>query len=148
MSRPKASVDLLARDSILVTESSARGRLKAAFWLTLCVLSGWVLCFYPARLLNGSSGVWWMSLAAISCLLPGWVVVFLSGISSLRNEQAAMMVQTMIRLFTVASLALAVRELRPELGFMDFYSWLVLFYLLALGVEVMLFRRGSGSHQS
>lgn len=148
MNRPRASGVLLARDSILVTESSAGGRLKAAFWLTLFVLSGWVLCFYPARLLNGSSGVWWMSLAAISCLVPGWVVVFLSGLSALRNELSAMMVQTMVRLLTVASLAVVLRKFRPELGFRDFYGWLVLFYLLALSVEVVLFRRGLASQRS
>lgn len=131
-----------------MTESSARGKLKAAFWLTFIVLTGWVLCFFPARALRGSSGVWWMSLAAVSCLVPGWVVVFLSGLSALRNDLSAMMVQTVVRLFTVASLAVVLRKLRPELGFADFYGWLVFFYLLALGVEVVLFRRGLASQRS
>lgn len=89
-----------------------------------------------------------MSLAAVSCLVPGWIVVFLTGVSVLRNELSAMMVQTMVRLLTVASLAVVLRKLRPELGFADFYGWLVLFYLLALCVEVVLFRRGLVSPRS
>jgi hypothetical protein len=34
------------------------------------------------------------------------------------------------------------------LSFSDFYGWLVLFYLLALGVEVVLFKRDLASRRS
>ncbi len=54
-----------------------------------------------------------------------------------------MMVQTMVRLLTVASVALAVRSLRPELGMLDFFAWLILFYLLAMAVEVYLLRKNA-----
>ena len=84
-----------------------------------------------------------MTIAAICCLIPGWIVVFLSMVAIVRDELSAMLIQTMVRLFTVAGVALAVRKLRPELGFVDFFGWLVGFYLLALAVEVKLLKRQS-----
>lgn len=86
-----------------------------------------------------------MSLAAIAVLVPGWIVVFLSGIAILRNDLVASLVQTMIRLFMVAGTAVVVRMLRPELGIIDFFGWLIGFYLLALAVEVALVKRRSSS---
>ena len=86
-----------------------------------------------------------MSLAAIAVLVPGWIVVFLSGIAILRNDLAAALIQTMIRLFTVAGTAVIVRILRPELGIVDFFGWLIGFYLLALAVEVALLKRRPSS---
>ena len=82
-----------------------------------------------------------MSLAAIAVLVPGWIVVFLSGAAILRNHLAAMLVQTMIRLFSVAGTSVAVKKLRPDLGIVDFFGWLIAFYLLALAVEVTLLKR-------
>ena len=82
-----------------------------------------------------------MSLAAIAVLVPGWIVVFLSSAAILRNELSAMLVQTMIRLFSVAGAAMLVRVLRPQLGVVDFFGWLIAFYLLALVVEVTLLKR-------
>lgn len=82
-----------------------------------------------------------MTIAAICCLVPGWIVVFLSMVAIVRNQMIALMMQTMIRLFTLAILAIAVRKLRPELGFVDFFGWLIGFYLLTLGFEVTLQRR-------
>lgn len=82
-----------------------------------------------------------MTIAAICCLIPGWIVVFLSMVAIVRDELSAMLMQTMVRLFTVAGVALAVRKLRPELGFVDFFGWLVGFYLLALIAEVKLLKR-------
>lgn len=121
-------------------KSSRSGGLKSAFWLTFYLAVAWVLCFWPARALRGSAGVWWMSLAAIAVLVPGWIVVFLSGIAILRNDLAAALIQTMIRLFAVAGTAVIVRILRPELGIVDFFGWLIGFYLLALSIEVALLR--------
>jgi hypothetical protein len=117
--------------------------LVSAFWLTIVLAVGWCVCFFPARWLRGESGIWWMTIAAICCLIPGWIVVFLSMVAIVRDELSAMLIQTMVRLFTVAGVALAVRKFRPELGFVDFFGWLVGFYLLALFVEVKLLKRRS-----
>lgn len=124
-------------------DNSRGGGLKAALWLTFFIAVAWVLSFWPARSLRGTPGVWWMSIAAIAVLVPGWVVVFLSGYAIFRNDLFAALTQTMIRLLSVASTAVAVRMLRPELGIVDFFGWLIGFYLLALGIEVALVKKKS-----
>jgi len=126
-----------------VTGSSFKTGLLSAFWLTVAVAVGWVVCFFPARMLRGEPGVWWMTIAAICCLIPGWIVVFLSMVAIVRNEFTAMAIQMLVRLFTVATVALLVRKFRPELGFVDFFGWLVGFYLLALVTEVVVLRKNS-----
>lgn len=124
-----------------MTQNFRGAGIRSALWLTFFVALGWALCFWPARTLRGEAGVWWMSLAAIAVLVPGWIVVFLSSAAILRNELSAMLVQTMIRLFSVAGTAMAVKKLRPDLGIIDFFGWLIAFYLLALAVEVTLLKR-------
>ena len=123
-----------------MTGSSLKKSVVSAFWLTFVVAIGWVVCFWPASLLRGKSGVWWMTIAAICCLIPGWIVVFLSMVAIVRNEISVMMIQTMVRLFTAAAVAIAVRKLWPELGFVDFFGWLIAFYLLTLLFEVVLLK--------
>lgn len=124
-----------------MTQNSRGAGVRSALWLTFFVALGWAVCFWPARMLRGEAGVWWMSLAAIAVLVPGWIVVFLSGTAILRNHLAAMLVQTMIRLFSVAGTSVVVKKLRPDLGIVDFFGWLIAFYLLALAVEVTLLKR-------
>ena len=131
-----------------MTESSFKTGLVSAFWLTLAVAVGWLVCFLPARMLRGESGVWWMTIAAISCLIPGWIVVFLSMVAIVRKEFTAMAIQMLVRLLTVASVALLVRRFRPNIGFVDFFGWLVGFYLLALVTEVVVLRRNSIARKS
>jgi len=124
-----------------VTEQSKqRGVLRPALNLTLAIALGWVVCFWPARLLNGSAGVWWMSIAAFCCLIPGWIVVFLSSLAIFPNDLAAMLVQMTVRLVIVGGAAVVVKSLRPEFGPGDFTGWLIGFYLLALFFEVYLLR--------
>lgn len=91
--------------------------------------------------MNGQAGVFWMSIAAICCLVPGWIVVFLSGLAIFPNDLTVMVVQTMVRMFTIGGAAVILKKLKPEIGFADFYGWLVGFYLLAMAVEVWVLRR-------
>lgn len=81
-----------------------------------------------------------MTLAAFCCLVPGWIVVFLSRLAIFRNDLAAMLVQTLLRLGCVSGVALIVVILRPEIGIADFFGWLIGFYLLALAAETILNR--------
>jgi len=124
-----------------MTENTKVNVFRSAAILTVALLLGWVICFWPARLMDKQSGVFWMSVAATCCLIPGWIVVFLSGLAIFSNELTTMLVQTMVRMFTVGGVAIAVKKTKPEIGFADFYGWLVVFYLLALGVEVWMLRR-------
>ncbi|MDG1894840.1 MAG: hypothetical protein P8J37_08025 [Fuerstiella sp.] len=120
--------------------------LPSAILLTVVIAAVWAACFWPARALR-SDGVLWMSIAAICCLIPGWIVVFLSGLAIFSNELTVMLVQTMVRLMSVSVVAIVVKKTRPELGFAGFYGWLVGFYLLALLTEVWLMSRHRSSSQ-
>ena len=131
-----------------MTEAPKASGLKSVAWLTAVMGIGWVLCFWPARLLNGESGVWWMTLAAVCCLVPGWIVVFLSGLAIFPNDLAAMLVQTMLRGGIVGAVAVSVKLLRPDVGVTVFFGWLIGFYLLALATEVVLLRRKPVSAKS
>lgn len=95
-------------------------------------------------MLGGESGVWWMSIAAGACLGPGWFVVFVSGLTVLWSDLSVVLVHTMVRLMSVAVVAVVVRKTHPELGFLDFFGWLTGFYLLALVTEVWMFYRQRG----
>ena len=124
-----------------MTESSLKKGVASAFWLSLILAVGWTVCIFPARWLRGESGIWWMTIAVICCLIPGWFVVLLSTVAIVRDQLSAMLIHMMVRLFIVAGVALAIRKLRPELGMVDFYGWLIVFYMLALIVEVRLVKR-------
>jgi len=130
-----------------VTGQQKGSALPSAILLTVVIAAAWGVCFWPARALR-SDGVLWMSIAAICCLIPGWIVVFLSGLAIFSNELAVMLVQTMVRLMSVSVVAIVVKKTRPELGFAGFFGWLVGFYLLALLTEVWLMFRHRSSSQS
>jgi hypothetical protein len=91
-------------------------------------------------MLGGQSTVMWMSIAVVCCLIPGWLVVFFSRLPVLATDVAVMVFSMMIRLCSVASVAVIVRRVKPEVGIRDFFGWLIGFYLLALVVEVLLLR--------
>lgn len=123
--------------------------LQPAILLTVVITAGWALAFWPAREFGGESGVVWMTVAAITCLIPGWIVLALSFLSVLKDDLSAMLVQSMVRLGSVAVVAVVVRKQRPDLGLTEFFGWLVGFYLLALLTEVLLLRRAAeGNHHT
>lgn len=131
-----------------MSDQQAGSVLKPAMSLTAAIAAAWAICFWPARTLNPESGVFWMSIAAICCLVPGWIVVFLANLTVFPNDLSVMVVQTMVRLFSVAGAAVVVRKLWPELGVKDFFGWLIGFYLFALALEVWMLRQSSSSKQN
>ena len=114
--------------------------LQSVFRLTFVMSVGWVLCFWPARLLSPEYGVKWMSIAAICCLVPGWIVVLLERLAIFRGDKL-IFGQMVVRFLALLIATVAVKLLRPELGLVEFYGWLVLFYLLAMIYEVVLLSR-------
>ena len=100
---------------------------------------GWVVCFWPARMLSPEHGVKWMSIAAICCLVPGWIVVLLERLAIFRGDRL-IFGQMLVRFLAILVAALTVKWLRPDLGLVEFYGWLIVFYLLAMSYEVVLLR--------
>ncbi len=132
----------------MTDKQQQQGVLKPAIYLTFAIAMGWVVSFWPARALSGQDGVWWMSIAAICCLVPGWIVVFLATLDIFPNDLGAMLVQMSVRLAVVGGAFVVVKRRHPEFGPGDFAGWLVGFYLLALFVEVWLLRKQTSTQSS
>lgn len=124
------------------------GSWKAAVNLTIAVVAGWLVCFWPARMHGGGDGIFWMSVAAFCCLIPGWIVVLLSRLAIFPDDLWLMLAQTAVRLVSVVGAALVVRSFWPKLGVADFFGWLIGFYLLTLLLEVYLLRGGRSQGRS
>ena len=107
-----------------------------ALFLTVAIAAGWAICFWPAKAMNGEVGVKWLSIAAICCLIPGWLVVFLTTLSIFRNYIDKMLAQMTVRFTSVVAVVLLTKWLHPELGIAEFYGWVMGFYCLALIIEV------------
>ena len=120
--------------------SQNRSLLQLVLRLTIIMAVGWVLCFWPARTLRPDHGVKWMSIAAICCLGPGWIVVLLERLAIFRGDIKLMLGQMCVRFLAVMIACIVVKMQRPEFGLADFYGWLIVFYLLAMIYEVILLR--------
>lgn len=119
-----------------MTDGSQTNTFGSVRWLTLVLAIGWAVCFWPARLLQGSEGIYWMSMAAICCLVIGWIVAFLSRLAIFRGPLTVMLVQMMGRLLLILGVVVFVKFRHPELGIKEFFGWLILFYVLSLSTEV------------
>lgn len=108
--------------------------------LTAVTAALWALLAGPAWLLGGIDGIEGLSYAAGLCLVPGWVVFLLIALYGTAGTQAAMVALggTALRLVFVLVGVLAIRAVRPHLGFWDFIVWLLVFYMATLFVETLL----------
>jgi len=114
--------------------------LRSLARLTVVFLVGWAACFWPARIARPEDGVFWMSVAAACCLIPGWIAVFLERFPAFHGDVKLMLGQMTVRFLAVAITGVVVRFIRPEFGLAEFYGWLILFYILAMVFEVVLLR--------
>ena len=127
-------------ESQIKVTSKDRPILQTVFRLTMIMAVGWVLCFWPAKMLRPEHGVKWMSIAAICCLGPGWIVVLLERLAIFRGDIKLMLGQMGVRFLAIMGAALVVKWREPQFGLADFYGWLIVFYLLAMVYEVILLR--------
>lgn len=74
--------------------------------------------------------------ASLLCLIPGWMTVFVSDLLKHRESSAyIVLVGTGFRMVFVLAGMVAVKSLRPDLGFREFTVWLIVSYLVALALE-------------
>ena len=74
--------------------------------------------------------------ASLFCLIPGWMTVFVSDLLKHRESSAyIVLVGTGFRILFVLAGMVAVKSLRPDLGFREFTVWLIVSYLVALALE-------------
>jgi hypothetical protein len=108
--------------------------------LTAVAAALWLLLAYPAYLLAGFDGLQGLSIAAMLCLIPGWLALVLASRFSGAGVSAVAVVfsGTILRLLFVLVGTLVVNSVRPGLGFREFIVWLLAFYLAMLLSETLL----------
>ncbi len=113
--------------------------LRPSAWLSAAVVALWLVLAGPAWWLAGRSGIEGLSYSAVLCLVPGWLVFFLSSRYRVADTRVqVILIATTVRLLFVAAGTLVVLQVRPELRLREFLVWIIVFYLATLVAETAL----------
>lgn len=122
------------------TRSEFRILLSRCFWLAVVTLGLWAVLYWPARLLGGRDGIDGLTISALLCAVPGWLVF--AAASRFRNAGAQVpfivLGGSALRLLFVLIGVFVVQAVREDLSFREFTLWLLVFYLGTLATETML----------
>ena len=117
-------------------------------WLTATTALLWFILIVPGIYLGGITAIEGMTIAALLCLLPGWLVFCVlsryrvSQNSPGMNTQAlAVLLGTVVRMLFVVLGMIVVEDFRSHLAFWNFRIWLGVFYFVMLWVETMMLLR-------
>lgn len=109
---------------------------QAVFTLAMVVLG---LVQAGVVLLAGWRGLPEAVASVLVCLVPGWLVISAGGLLRLRDLSVLVVLLGMgLRMIFVLAGLIAVPAFFPGLSQQVFAGWLVLDYLIALGLEVWL----------
>jgi len=115
---------------------TAKGRCG---WLTAATAGLWLLLAGPAYFVAGTAGLEGLSIAALLCLIPGWIVLFLEAYVAGGNSPSLLILSgTVLRLLFVLVGTLVMQSVHQHLQFREFTAWLLVFYLATLLVETLL----------
>jgi len=120
--------------------SEARVTLRRCVWLAALAITLWGLLLFPAYRLGGGDGVEGLTLAALLCLVPGWLVFVFSTRFSTDNARLPFVVigGSVLRIVFVLMGMFAIRHVREDLQFHEFILWLLVFYMGMLAAETGL----------
>jgi hypothetical protein len=111
--------------------------------LLLTAAGLWLVAAGPAWLLAGARGIEGLTYAVLLCAVPGVVAVqFAAGRTGGQQALAGMLMGMGLRMAVVLVAALVLQNLRPDLGLVEFYVWLVLAYFVMLAVETRMLTSG------
>ena len=117
--------------------------IQRSLILTGFTVGFWLLLAAPAMWAAGSAGLEGLTIAAVICLVPGWLVfLFASGYGSPNSQAVAVLGGMLLRMVFVLVGTVVVYSMRPDLRLREFYVWLLVFYLATLAVETALILRG------
>lgn len=106
--------------------------------LSAVIVAGWVVTAAVASGISGAGGLARVTLAAVLCLTPGWLVFAFQGLYGTAAPLGTVIVGAVARMAAVLVGVLAVKAARPDLANLSFAVWLGLFYVLALATETKL----------
>ena len=96
----------------------------------------------------GLKGVEGVVVSGLLCLIPGWLTIFISNLVKQGSFAVYLVLVAMInRMIFVLVGVLAVKKLRPDLGFYEFTIWLLAAYMVALALETWLVMLPSASSE-
>jgi hypothetical protein len=102
-------------------------------------LACWLVTVFPARWLGDDSAVLFSATAALLCFVPAaatlaWGEWALKG--QPEQQLLAVLGGTGVRMAVVLAAGLALYFLHPEFHYLRFWIWVIVFYLVTLGLEV------------
>lgn len=106
--------------------------------LTAVMTTAWLIAAAFAWGVSGSGALATVTLAAVLCLTPGWLVFAFQGLYGTAAPLGTVLVGAVARMAAVLVGVLAVQAARPDLANLSFAVWLGLFYVLALATETKL----------
>ncbi|MFM7055970.1 MAG: hypothetical protein ACKO2P_03505 [Planctomycetota bacterium] len=121
---------------------------RFVFQFVLVLITGWLIAFWPAAFLNPVSGVFWLTVAAGVMFFSGISGIVLVSVLKQHNTLAEIFLHSGNRAFWVLVAAGIAKTSQPQLGFSDFYGWLIFFYLQLMVLEVLSLRRHTQSRGS
>lgn len=108
--------------------------------LFLVLLAGWLLAYWPAGILHKSSGVLWLTIAALLMFCSGIAGLAIVRVLQKENSLTESFLHSANRSLWVLIAVVFVRTLQPQIGFSKFYGWLIFFYLQLMVLEVLVLR--------
>ena len=120
--------------------SEFRIMLSRCFWLAVATLALWAILFWPAKMIGGRDGIEGLTISAVLCLIPGWLVFALCTQFRHAGTQMPLVVLggSVLRMLFVLFGLFVVQGMREDLSFREFTVWLLAFYLGTLATETLL----------
>ena len=113
--------------------------LRKLALITAAAVGLWLLMAGPAYGLRGLLALEGLTYAGLLCLVPGWVVVYVTcRYPESGSQGAAILLGTGLRMAFVLVGMVMLRNLRPELGHYEFQLWLIIYYIAFLVLETLM----------
>ena len=108
-------------------------------WMGVIALLVWGVQLAPAYAIAGPQGLEGSAYAAILCLLPGWLVVYLTArYPNAGSPLMAMLLGMGLRMACVLVGIVVLMDVRPGWGMWEFYTWLLCDYFAFLAIETAM----------
>ncbi|QDT97398.1 hypothetical protein [Gimesia aquarii] len=122
--------------------SQSKNPIKQCGILAGVLIGLFVLLCLPAYLSIGTKAVEGLAYATILCLIPGIIVLLISGLFFREAAPVAVMaISTLVRLMIVGIGTVLILNLRSDFGLPEFLIWLLICYFASLLVETLLIIR-------
>jgi hypothetical protein len=115
------------------------GPRKNVWILLLLSVALWLAAVGPAYLIAGARGFEGLTYSVLLCLVPGLAALECAERGRGANRaMEGLLIGMGLRFAAILGVTFVLSKVRPDLGLMQFYIWLILAYLGTLAVETRL----------